>query len=184
MKEKKSIKKEKSTKKETILKIILELLIIVLIGIIVFMGYLLTIQETNKKELQNETFEIQEDTLSSIYNLTKYKKPIIIFAESDGCHYCQEMQPYVKELYNKYKGKVIIKSVNVDKNSAIKDAYQIKAFPDLILINADGTPYQPGVEMGLSYNCGKENDKLVYTKIIGKIEEDQLENIILDMLEK
>ena len=178
------MKEKKSIKKETILKIILELLIIVLIGILVFIGYLLTIQEINKKELQSETFEVQEDTLSSIYNLTKYKKPIIIFTESDGCHFCKEMQPYVEKLYNKYKGKAIIKSVNVDKNSAIKDAYQIKSFPDLILINADGTPYQPGIEMGLSYNCGKENDKLVYTKIIGKIEEDQLENIILDMLEK
>lgn len=48
------------------------------------------------------------------------------------CGPCLRMKPVIEQLKEEYKGKIIIKEINVDNESELAIKYEVKSIPNLI----------------------------------------------------
>jgi len=61
------------------------------------------------------------------------EKPVLVDFYADWCGPCQMMPPILKEV-KKYLGdKIMIIKINVDKNQAVANKYQVRGVPTMIL---------------------------------------------------
>ena len=49
------------------------------------------------------------------------------------CGPCNRMKPVIEQLKEEYKGKIIIKEINVDNESELAIKYEVKGIPNLVL---------------------------------------------------
>ena len=49
------------------------------------------------------------------------------------CGPCMRMKPVIEQLKEEYKGKIIIKEINVDNESELAIKYEVKGIPNLVL---------------------------------------------------
>ena len=68
------------------------------------------------------------------------KKPAIVDFYADWCGPCRKLSPVLEEIAAELKGKVYIYKVNVDKEPAIADAFNIEALPTLVFLPKKGEP--------------------------------------------
>jgi thioredoxin 1 len=106
-------------------------LIVISLSISILYGFGFNIKSTNTKKTPERL--IQE--------YVKNKKAVIIDFYADWCPPCRAMEPVMKELATKYKGKVEIVKVNVDdpENNNLTRIYKIVSIPTYIFINRKGT---------------------------------------------
>lgn len=64
--------------------------------------------------------------------------PKLVELGSTTCIPCQKMKPVLEELKEEYKGKVIIKTYDINKNREAAYQYKIKVIPTIILFNSKG----------------------------------------------
>lgn len=64
--------------------------------------------------------------------------PVLVNFSSDGCYYCTEMEPILEDLKAEYKGKAIIKVVDVNENREEANINGIRVVPTQIFYNSDG----------------------------------------------
>ena len=61
------------------------------------------------------------------------EKPTLVDFHADWCGPCKMMEPVLRETHSAWKDKVTFLKVDIDKNPAAANQYQIRGVPTLIL---------------------------------------------------
>ena len=86
--------------------------------------------------------------LKKVWNFEKYprqwvyegNKPCVIDFYADWCGPCRRVAPIMEEMANKYKGKVKIYKVNVDKENRLAATFGIRSIPAVLFVPLKGKP--------------------------------------------
>lgn len=184
----------KASKKGTVLKILLLLAILVAIAAIwLVKNKNVSAQEATSTEPAESTDDAQASEATDDFaleaesidlaKLLAYELPIIIDFGSDSCIPCQQMAPVLQSANADYRGKAIIKFVDVWKYTDAADGFPVQVIPTQILINADGTPYVPSEDLGIEFimYTTKDTQEHVFTAHQGGLSEEQMDAILADM---
>lgn len=64
------------------------------------------------------------------------KTPILLDFYATWCPPCKKLYPHLQQLQEKYKGKLVIYEVDVDKNPEIARLFSVQAMPTLVFVNS------------------------------------------------
>lgn len=133
-------------------------------------------------EDQEADFALEAEAID-LAALFAYKLPIIIDFGSDSCIPCQEMAPILKSANEDYRGKAIIKFVDVWKYTDAANNFPVQVIPTQVFFNADGTPYVPSDDIGIEFGfySTKDTQKHVFTVHQGGLTAEQMSKILADM---
>lgn len=117
-------------------------------------------QEDNNKS-ESSTFSLEEDLSGKVQILTEEqfiqkitaiddpkgfqylgKTPAIVDFYADWCRPCVALSPIMEDLAEKYKGKLIIYKVNVDKAKNLATVFNIQSIPTLMFFKQNTQPGQ------------------------------------------
>jgi thioredoxin len=121
----------------------------------------------NEENLSGKVISLSSDEFLKIIKidqgkglLYKGKTPCIIDFYAEWCRPCMQLKPITEKFAEKYKGKLIIYKVNVDKAQDICQTLGIQSIPTLFFFKPNA---QPG-------------------KMVGAPSEDELEKVIEEFL--
>lgn len=77
--------------------------------------------------------------MASFSEIVKGDKPLLIDFFADWCGPCKMLSPIIQEVAKELNGKVRVIKIDVDKNPALTDKFQIRGVPTMILFK-DGKP--------------------------------------------
>lgn len=60
-------------------------------------------------------------------------KPVLVDFFADWCGPCKMIAPYLEDLADEFKGKVVVAKLNVDQNGQSAMQYGVRGIPTLIL---------------------------------------------------
>lgn len=167
--------------KKNIYKIVAVIIIIlIIIGIYFFKNK----EELIKKEDagSNKDFHLVITEKLNIEDLKKYNIPIIISFGSEGCMPCLKMQPTLRLLNNKLKGKAIIKYLDVWKNPQYAEGFNFEYIPTQIFIDKNGNAYKPEKVTDIKFDyIQNENKDIIYTTHTGYLSEEDIIKILEEM---
>lgn len=135
-----------------------------------------------EKSGSDVTIEL-EATSIDLEALKEYNLPIIIDFGADSCIPCKEMAPVLKTLNAEMQGKAIINFVDVWKYPEVAQDFPIQVIPTQVLFNADGTPYVPSKDLGISFDMYslQESGEHAFTVHQGGLTEEEMRTILTDM---
>lgn len=70
----------------------------------------------------------------------KGSMPCIVDFYADWCGPCHALNPVLADIAAKYKDKIMVYKVNVDKSAVIAEAFQIKSIPTLVFFSPHAQP--------------------------------------------
>ena len=129
---------------------------------------------------------VLEDTTVDMEGYLGHGLPMVLDFGAEECGPCQEMRPALEAAHKKNLGKGLIKFFDVWKRPALSGDYPIMVIPSQVLINADGTPYQPSEQVqaaGLQFEKYNHRDtgEHALTMHVGILNEEQFRLIFEDM---
>lgn len=77
--------------------------------------------------------------MASFSEIVNGDKPVLIDFYADWCGPCKMLSPIIQEVAKDLSGKVRVIKIDVDKNPALSDKFQIRGVPTMMLFK-DGSP--------------------------------------------
>lgn len=65
--------------------------------------------------------------------------PIILDFYATWCRPCKMLAPHLQTIQNKYKSKLIVYSIDVDKEPELAKLFKVEAMPTIIFVNSKST---------------------------------------------
>ncbi len=164
-------------------KLIVPILIIfVIIGIWFFKS---SEKRENEAMKDNTKFALDATDYFDMEELKSYGLPIIVAFGSDSCPPCREMYPALEAVNKAYKGKVLVKFVDVWKNQEAAIDFPVKVIPTQFFFNSDGSPVVPknNEEKFIFYSREGTNEH-IYTAHEGPMSKEKLIEVIKEMEEQ
>jgi len=126
---------------------------------------------TNDKAMINTL----EATSLDLDELKSQGIPIVIDFGADKCIPCKEMAPILKELSENYKGKVIVKFVDVWKYPELAEQFPLEVIPTQFFFDKEGNPYMPkdAEKMGMQLYKMKDTGDHGFTAHQGGMTKEQ-----------
>ncbi len=90
-------------------------------------------------EFRKQIFDYQASPNKFVY---KDKVPAIIDFYADWCGPCRSLSPKLEAMAKKYKGKLKVYKVNVDKETELARAFSVQSIPMCLFVPVKGTPIQ------------------------------------------
>ena len=140
------------------------------------------IKNNDKKVLTDQNQLLSDFSLhASSIDLEKLKSlglPIIIDFGADSCIPCKKMAPILVELNKKYKGKVIIKFVDVWKYPEAAKGFPFKLIPTQFFFTSEGEPLLPETKLPFDVTAISRNEdgKHIFTVHQGGLTKEQFES--------
>ena len=75
--------------------------------------------------------------MSSFQDLIKGEKPILVDFYADWCAPCKAMNPILKSVKSKMGDEIKILKINVDKNQAVANKFNVRGIPTFILFQSN-----------------------------------------------
>lgn len=104
------------------------------------------ISQSKMEQLATTAKQMMSDSTAKKYDYTRngesYEYTFLEFG-SIGCHACRQMEGVMDEIKNKYKGKVKVVFVNLQKreNKELGDYYGIATIPTQVLLDRNGKEF-------------------------------------------
>jgi thioredoxin 1 len=115
------------------------------------------IVELNAKSFKEKVWNFdKEKSFKRVGNL-----PIILDFHATWCGPCKLLAPHLQAIQNKYKGKLIVYKIDVDKDPEIAQRFNVQAMPTMVFM-ATKEKYKSELGYGGDYN---ELEKLVKTNL-------------------
>ena len=115
------------------------------------------IVELNAKSFKEKVWNFDKDkSFKRIGNL-----PIILDFHAVWCGPCKILSPHLQAIQNKYKGKLIVYKIDVDKDPELAQRFKVNAMPTMIFIGMKDK-YKPEVGYSGDYS---ELEKMVKTNL-------------------
>mgnify|MGYP000492360527 CR=1 FL=1 len=71
--------------------------------------------------------------MASFSEIVNGDRPVLIDFFADWCGPCKMLSPFIQEVAKELKGEVRVIKIDVDKNAALADKYQIRGVPTMML---------------------------------------------------
>jgi thioredoxin 1 len=71
--------------------------------------------------------------MASFTEIINGDKPVLIDFHADWCGPCKMLSPIIQEVAKELDGKVRVIKIDVDKNAALADKFQIRGVPTMML---------------------------------------------------
>lgn len=160
-------------------------ILVPIIILCVILGIWFVKNSVNKKEADlpisdNPDFELVTTTLD-LEKLKSYGIPIMIDFGSDSCIPCKEMAKVLEEVNSEYKGKVIVKFVDVWKYESLAEGFPIEVIPTQFFYTADGNAFIPEDAESMQMYTVEGTDGNTYTEHIGVMTKDQIVAVFKEM---
>ncbi len=122
-------------------------------------------------------------TSVDIDTLSEHGLPMIIDFGADECAPCRAMAPVLVNVNAAMQGRAIVQFVDVWKHPDAASGFPIQVIPTQIFVNADGTPYWPAEDIGVSLTpvFDPNTDEHLFTLHQGALTEPQMNTILEDM---
>lgn len=137
------------------------------------------------EHLEGADFSLAVTTPVDFEVLAEYGLPAIIDYGSDSCIPCKEMAPALKKLNEEMYGKAFIKFADVWVYQDAASNVPVQVIPTQVLMNADGTPFVPSVELAAKIQftmySDRETNEHVFTVHQGGLTEEQMKEILKEM---
>src|ERR1035437_3623320 len=89
------------------------------------------IVELNLKSFKQKVWNFDKDkTFKRVGNL-----PIILDFHATWCGPCKLLAPHLQAIQNKYKGKLIVYKIDVDKSPELAQKFNVDAMPTIVFMN-------------------------------------------------
>lgn len=143
-------------------------------------------KDVNKsKDSKNTSIYTEKDVQFKDFLVDK--KPIILDFSQSTWHACKVLHIALEKLNEKYKDKITIKSVDLNKSESFAQQYPIRVTPTIFFFNSDGSAFIPSKELTkkLSYVSykNKNEDGIVLSGTEGLLQQEVLEQLIEEMIE-
>jgi thioredoxin len=90
-----------------------------------------TIEELNTQSFKQKVWNFDKDkTFKRVGNL-----PIILDFHATWCGPCKLLAPHLQAIQNKYKGKLIVYKIDVDKSPELAQKFNVDAMPTIVFMN-------------------------------------------------
>ncbi|MBG15764.1 MAG: thioredoxin [Crocinitomicaceae bacterium] len=74
--------------------------------------------------------------MSKFNDLIYGDTPVLLDLYANWCGPCKVLSPIIKEIKSDFNDSLVILKIDVDKNTAISDKFQVKGVPTLILFKS------------------------------------------------
>ena len=94
------------------------------------------------EQLTRKEFSVKIADTDTVNSEWKYRgnKPALVDFYATWCGPCKALGPGLEELAGKYKDKIYIYKVAVDKEEELSDIFKIRTVPTLLFIPVQGKP--------------------------------------------
>lgn len=96
----------------------------------------LTPVDTSDKDTSKFALDATEDF--DLEEILSHGLPVMIDLGADYCEPCREMAPILKELNQEYRGKAVIKFVDIEKNQGVAQGFGIALIPTQFFFDKEG----------------------------------------------
>jgi thioredoxin 1 len=122
-----------------IIKILVPVLVIAVIFGIWAYKNLLPASDVKDEDTSEFALDATEDF--NLEEILSHGLPVLIDFGADYCAPCREMAPILDELNKEYRGRAVIKFVDIQKNPRASEGFGITVIPTQFFFDKEGTPY-------------------------------------------